>query len=67
MLEGLRFAEYRFVLEARMPVNFPPYKGSVLRGALGTILKRINCSLKEAQCPDCMLRPSCPYGVSGEP
>ncbi|HHY94795.1 MAG TPA: CRISPR system precrRNA processing endoribonuclease RAMP protein Cas6 [Firmicutes bacterium] len=63
MLEGLRFAEYRFVLEARTPVYFPPYKGSVLRGALGTVLKRVSCSLKDAQCPDCMLRPSCPYGV----
>ncbi len=41
----------------------PDYEGSVLRGALGTILKRVSCSSKESRCPECLLRPSCPYGV----
>ncbi|MEW6399396.1 MAG: CRISPR system precrRNA processing endoribonuclease RAMP protein Cas6 [Bacillota bacterium] len=63
MLEGLRVAGYRFVLEARTPIHLPPYKGGVLRGALGTALKRVSCSLRDGDCPDCVLRPSCPYGV----
>lgn len=63
MLEGLRIAQYRFALEARTPIHLPAYKGGVLRGALGTILKRVSCSLRDGRCPECVLRPSCPYGV----
>lgn len=63
MLEGLRMALYRFRLQARTPIYLPSYKGGVLRGALGTVLKRVSCSLRDAECADCVLRPSCPYGV----
>lgn len=63
LLEGLRVAHYRFVLKASEPIYLPPYKGGVLRGALGTALKRISCSLRDSNCAECVLRPSCPYGV----
>jgi len=63
LLAGLRIAQYQFILEARTPIHLPPYKGGVLRGALGTALKRISCSLREGNCAACLLRPSCPYGV----
>lgn len=63
MLEGWRIAEYRFLLEARDAIPLPPYPGGMLRGALGTILKRISCALPREECADCPLRSSCPYGV----
>lgn len=63
LLAGLRVVQYQFVLEARTPIHLPPYKAGVLRGALGTVLRRVSCSLREGNCPACLLRPSCPYGV----
>ncbi|MEW6081818.1 MAG: CRISPR system precrRNA processing endoribonuclease RAMP protein Cas6 [Bacillota bacterium] len=63
MLEGLRLAHYQFHLEAVTPVYVPEYKGSVLRGALGTVLRRVSCALRQTTCTGCMLRSSCPYGV----
>ncbi len=58
----------RFWLEALDPLYFPPGKaGNVLRGAFGTIFRKIACA---PQCPGaatCELRASCAYAQVFEP
>jgi hypothetical protein len=58
----------RFSFVAREPVYFPPGKSSnVLRGAFGTIFRRIACV---PQCPEartCEQRAGCPYARIFEP
>ncbi|HHY34926.1 MAG TPA: CRISPR system precrRNA processing endoribonuclease RAMP protein Cas6 [Firmicutes bacterium] len=44
MLEDLRFGVYRFLMRAKEPVVLPEFKGGVLRGAFGTVFKKMACS-----------------------
>lgn len=62
MLDLLRIARYRFVLEAIEPMSLPPYKGSTLRGGLGHALKRIACRNPGGQCTACQQYERCAYG-----
>ncbi len=58
----LRFHRLRFEFEARDSVFFPPYKSTnILRGAFGTIFRRIAC-LPECREPAvCPLEGACAY------
>jgi len=61
MLEWFRFARYTFTLVAEEQVTLPGYKGSLLRGGFGAVLRRICCANRKAVCHECMLRNSCVY------
>jgi hypothetical protein len=62
MLDNLRIAKYRFVLEATEPIYLPPYKGSALRGGFGLTFKRMACR-KPNGCPKACEQPGeCAYG-----
>ncbi len=43
------------------PMILPQYKGSTLRGAFGSALKRVVCALKRIECQHCILNPRCLY------
>lgn len=47
MLEDLRFGVYRFLMRAKEPVLLPEFKGGVLRGAFGTVFKKMACSMSQ--------------------
>lgn len=61
MLQQFRFARYAFTLVAEEHVVLPSYKGSMLRGGFGAVLKRICCANRKVNCYECMLRSSCVY------
>jgi hypothetical protein len=61
MFERLRFARYIFTLVAEERAILPAYKGSLLRGGFGVMLRRICCANKGTDCYECMLRNSCAY------
>jgi hypothetical protein len=64
----LAFFPLRFQFAAQESLYFPPGKASnVLRGALGTIFRKIACV---SHCPgarECPIRTSCPYALAFEP
>jgi hypothetical protein len=59
---SLRFHRLRFHFEAKSSIFFPPFKSTnILRGAFGTIFRRIAC-LPECREPEvCPLEGACPY------
>ena len=58
----------RFQFRALDPVYFPPGKaGNVLRGAFGTILRKLACPPTCRDVPSCELRTSCTYARVFEP
>lgn len=58
----------RFSFAAREPVYFPPGKSSnVLRGAFGTIFRRIACVPQCTGARTCEWRANCPYARMFEP
>jgi hypothetical protein len=61
MLERLKLAKYRFVLEAIEPMGLPPYKGAVLRGGFGHAFKRMACLQPGGICDVCQERTRCAY------
>lgn len=59
---------FRFAFRARDSIHFPPGKpGNILRGALGTIFRRIACVPQCTDVKTCDLRESCPYARLFEP
>ena len=61
MLDRLKLAKYRFVLEAIEPMSLPPYKGAVLRGGFGHAFKRMACLQPGGMCDACQERARCAY------
>src|SRR5216684_2959255 len=58
----------RFHFRATAPLNFPPGKaGNVLRGAFGTVLRKLACTPACLDVPSCELRSSCTYARVFEP
>jgi CRISPR-associated endoribonuclease Cas6 len=69
-MEGLVFRLYplRFSFLAREPIHFPAGKSSnILRGAFGTIFRRIACVPGCTGARECEWRGSCPYARMFEP
>jgi hypothetical protein len=60
-LTPLRFARFRFVMEALEPLSLPPYKGSTLRGAFGVAFKEAACVSDGKVCRRCLLATNCFY------
>jgi hypothetical protein len=64
----LRVYPLRFSFTARESLYFPPGKSSnILRGAFGTIFRRIACVPQCTSARDCEWRTSCPYARLFEP
>jgi hypothetical protein len=61
MLEKLRIASYRFVLEPIEPMSLPPYKGATLRGGFGQAFKRMACVQPGNRCDTCQQTARCAY------
>ncbi len=52
---------FTFHLEVKDEMKLPEYKGAALRGAFGSVFKRIVCALRKETCQDCMLKNKCIY------
>jgi len=62
------FYAFRFVFLAVDPLFFPPGKsGNIVRGAFGTIFRRLACLPECAGVRTCAVRQSCPYARIFEP
>lgn len=61
MLDRLRIASYRFVLESIEPMSLPPYKGAALRGGFGQAFKRMACVQPGSRCDACQQTARCAY------
>ncbi|MDI6890400.1 MAG: CRISPR system precrRNA processing endoribonuclease RAMP protein Cas6 [Thermodesulfovibrionales bacterium] len=63
MLEAFRLAHYRFTLIPETIIRMPEFnKGTVLRGAFGSSLRRLVCSMnKGISCDSCILKEKCAY------
>jgi hypothetical protein len=60
--EALHLARYRISLSPEAPLALPAYKGAVLRGSLGAMLKRAVCVRPSGRlCQRCELPDLCPY------
>ncbi|MBI9093240.1 MAG: CRISPR system precrRNA processing endoribonuclease RAMP protein Cas6 [Desulfobacterium sp.] len=53
--------EYHFICNLTSDALLPAYKGSTFRGIFGHALKRVVCTLKTKECPDCLLKGRCLY------
>ena len=62
-LDPLQLSRYRFELEFSSRVELPPYKGFALRGAFGTSLKRLACTVEGEECRLCPFGQSCTYAA----
>jgi hypothetical protein len=60
-LQKISFASFRFHLRATTELYLPPYKGSTLRGAFGTVFKETVCVVDHRDCDRCILRQKCAY------
>ncbi|MEW6664415.1 MAG: CRISPR system precrRNA processing endoribonuclease RAMP protein Cas6 [Thermodesulfobacteriota bacterium] len=62
-LDTITFSLYRLSLEAIDRIELPRLnKGITLRGAFGTVFRRLVCHDLKADCTTCPLHGSCPYG-----
>jgi hypothetical protein len=61
-LTDLNFSVYRLTLEARERIELPRInKGITLRGAFGTVFRRLVCHDLRADCNKCLIGERCPY------
>jgi hypothetical protein len=64
----LLFHPFRFSFVARDAIYFPPGKSSnILRGAFGSIFRKIACGPQCAGASSCEMRKTCPYAQMFEP
>ena len=62
MFENFKLARFRIIITAgEKGLSLPRYKGSTFRGSFGGVFRRIACSMRQAECGDCLLREQCPY------
>lgn len=61
------FGKYGFNCTFITDAILPPYKGSTFRGAFGGALKTAVCTVKNAECPACLLSKRCLYARVFEP
>lgn len=68
ILKMLQLFRYRFRFRANDPLYFPPGKaGNILRGAFGTIFRKIACAASCAGVSSCEIRHQCAYAKVFEP
>ncbi len=67
-LNGFNFSLYRLSLEAQERIELTRFnKGITLRGAFGTVFRRLVCHDLKAPCPSCLLWENCPYSAVFNP
>ncbi|MEW6457062.1 MAG: CRISPR system precrRNA processing endoribonuclease RAMP protein Cas6 [Acidobacteriota bacterium] len=60
--QSLKFEKYRFNLLFQDDISIPSYKGALLRGAFGYMLRKIFCVQRQIKlCEDCIMKESCVY------
>ncbi len=57
----MKYIAVDFICQLESPAVFSPYKGSMLRGALGTSLRRSVCMTHKRECGGCMLQATCMF------
>ena len=57
----MKKATFLFQCRLTTPASFSAYKGSMLRGSLGTFLKKTCCTVRRNSCDDCMLAQNCAF------
>lgn len=57
----MKKATFTFQCRLTASASFSTYKGSMLRGALGTFLKKTCCTVSRNTCQDCMLALHCAF------
>lgn len=69
MIADFRLAHYRFTLSPEDTIHMPVFnKGSILRGAFGSSLKRLVCFTdKSTDCDLCILKDKCAYTLIFNP
>src|SRR5437016_10692450 len=60
-LQKISFASFVFHLRATTELYLPPYKGSTLRGAFGSVFKETVCFVDHRDCDRCILKLKCAY------
>ena len=60
-LHSLRFAQFKFTIEAVEKLQLPDYKGSALRGGFGYAFRKATCLTRDRQCTPCILKTACAY------
>ncbi len=60
-LAALSLLQVRMTLQARDPLQLPPYKGSTLRGGFGSVFKETVCVVDHRECVRCLLRSRCAF------
>ena len=60
-LQKISFSSFVFHLRATTELLLPPYKGSTLRGAFGTVFKETVCVVEHRDCDRCILKLKCAY------
>jgi hypothetical protein len=60
-LQKISFSSFVFQLRATTELLLPPYKGSTLRGAFGTVFKETVCVVEHRDCDRCILKLKCAY------
>ncbi|NLX90480.1 MAG: CRISPR system precrRNA processing endoribonuclease RAMP protein Cas6 [Firmicutes bacterium] len=64
MLEDLTLSRCRFTLEITRQVSLPEFTGSTLRGAFGTVFRKIICAQRQREdCKGCYLQNTCAYAA----
>lgn len=58
---AMKLATFLFRCRLTAPASFPAYKGSMLRGTLGTFLKKTCCTMHQPSCDGCMLLEHCAF------
>ncbi len=57
----MKYAAITFRCRLTAQARFSAYKGSMLRGTLGTYLKKTCCTIQRRECTECMLSTICMY------
>jgi|DewCreStandDraft_4_1066084.scaffolds.fasta_scaffold17646_4 CRISPR-associated endoribonuclease Cas6 len=67
IINGLIWAQYDFLLKVKSVGVLPEYKGSLIRGAFGSELKKMSCVMpKNKSCLNCAVNDSCIYAKTFE-
>lgn len=71
MIEKFYLSHYRFTLTPRITIRMPESnKGNVLRGAFGSSLRWLVCTMRDAratECVDCFIKEKCAYPLIFSP
>jgi len=58
---GIKLAYLRIVIVAQTDIEWPPFKGALLRGSFGKILRGMVCLRSGEICKECVIKFTCPY------